>query len=96
MKESKFQSDTLKEIEKRFPGAIVTKLDANYIQGIPDILVLYNNHWATLEFKKSRNASHRPNQDYYVGKMKDMSFSAFIFPENKEEVLDEMARSFET
>lgn len=96
MKESKFQSDTIKEIEKRFPGAIVTKMDANYIQGIPDVLVLYNNKWATLEFKKTGKASHQPNQDYYVNRMNDMSFSAFIFPENKEKVLDEMARSFET
>lgn len=96
MKESKFQSETIKEIEERFPGAIVTKMDANYIQGIPDVLVLYNNHWGTLEFKKSGNASHQPNQDYYVNRMNDMSFSAFIFPENKEEVLNEMARSFET
>lgn len=96
MKESKFQSDTIKEIEKRFPGAIVTKMDANYIQGIPDVLVLYNNKWATLEFKKTGKASHQPNQDYYVNRMNGMSFSAFIFPENKEKVLDEMARSFET
>lgn len=96
MKESKFQSDTIKEIERRFPGAIVTKMDANYIQGIPDILVLYRNRWATLEFKKSEKASHQPNQDYYVNQMNNMSFSAFIFPENKEEVLDEMERSFKT
>lgn len=96
MKESKFQSDTIKEIERRFPGAIVTKMDANYIQGIPDILVLYQNRWATLEFKKSEKASHQPNQDYYVNQMNNMSFSAFIFPENKEEVLDEMERSFKT
>ena len=96
MKESKFQAETIKEIERRFPGAIVTKMDASYIQGIPDILVLYKNHWATLEFKKSENARHQPNQDYYVNQMNGMSFSAFIFPENKERVLDEMARSFET
>lgn len=92
--ENKFQSDLIKEIKQRFPGCIVTKMDANYIQGLPDLLVLYKNRWATLECKKSSSASHRPNQDYYVGLMKDMSYSSFIFPENKEEVLDEMERSF--
>ena len=94
--ENKFQSDLIKEIKQRFPGCIVTKMDANYIQGLPDLLVLYKNRWATLECKKSSSASHRPNQDYYVGLMKDMSYSSFIFPENKEEVLDEMERSFKS
>lgn len=94
MKESKFQAETVKEIKERFPGSIVMKMDANYIQGIPDILVLYKDKWAALEFKKSESSSHRPNQSYYVEKMNDMSYSSFIFPENKEEVLDEMERSF--
>lgn len=95
MRESKFQHDTIEEIKKRFPGSIVTKMDANYIQGIPDVLVLYKNRWATLEFKKSETASHQPNQDFYVGKMNDMSYSAFIFPENKETILDELQQAFE-
>lgn len=89
-KESKFQHDLIKEIKDRLPGCYVTKQDAGYIQGIPDLLVLYGERWATLECKKSENASHRPNQDYHVQKMNEMSFSRFIFPENKEEVLDEM------
>ena len=92
--ENKFQSDLIKEIKQRFPGCIVTKMDANYIQGLPDLLVLYKNRWATLECKKSSSASHRPNQDYYVGLMKDMSYSSFIFPENKEEVLDDLQKTF--
>ena len=71
------------------------KLDPDYIQGIPDLLVLYKDKWATLECKKSAKASKRPNQEHYVKKMNDMSFSAFIFPENKEEVLDELQQSFE-
>ena len=96
MRESQFQSKTIDEIKTRFPGAIVTKMDANYIQGIPDVLILYKNKWATLEFKKSGSASHRPNQDYYVGLMNDMSFSAFIYPENKEKVLDELQQAFES
>ena len=78
------------------PGAIVTKLDAKHIQGIPDLLILYNDRWATLEDKRSKDASHQPNQDYYVEKMNNMSFSAFIFPENKEEVLNDLQRALES
>jgi hypothetical protein len=82
------------EIKKRFTDAIVTKLDSSHIQGLPDLLVLYKDKWATLECKRSSNARHRPNQDYYVQKMNEMSFSSFICPENEEEVLNEMEQAF--
>lgn len=94
MRESKFQADLKKELKKMFPGCIVTKMDSGDIQGIPDLLVLYKDKWATLENKRSANASHRPNQEYYVDKMNDMSFSRFIYPENKEEVLNELRQTF--
>ena len=90
MRENKFQSDLIKELKKLFPGCIVLKNDPNYIQGIPDLLILYGKRWATLECKKSSDASVRPNQTYYVKRMNKMSFSRFIFPENKEEVLREL------
>lgn len=92
--ENKFQSDLKKELKERFPDCIVTKLDANDIQGIPDLLVLYKNKWATLECKKSEKARQQPNQPYYVEKMNDMSFSRFIYPENKDDVLDELEKKF--
>lgn len=76
-----------------FPEAIVIKVDPNYIQGLPDLLILNNNKWAALEVKRSINASHRPNQDYWVDKMNDMSFACFISPENEEEVLDEIQQA---
>ena len=85
-----------KELKKLFPGCIVTKLDSGDIQGIPDLLVLYKNKWATLENKKSKNATKRPNQEYYVNKMNEMSFSRFIYPENKEEVLNELQQAFKS
>lgn len=94
MLESKFQSNLIKEIKIRFPGSIVMKNDATYIQGIPDLLVLYKDKWAALECKKEAKAKHRPNQDYYVERMNKMSFSSFIYPENKEEILNAMERSF--
>ena len=95
MLESKFQHDLINELKVRFPGCIVMKNDASYIQGIPDLIVLFNDKWATLECKKSMHASHRPNQEYYVNLMNGMSFSSFICPENKEEVLDALERSFQ-
>ena len=94
MKENRFQSQLIKDIKSRFDGAIVLKNDANYIQGIPDLLILHNDKWAALECKRSKSASHRPNQDYYVGKMNDMSFARFISPENKDEVLNDLEKTF--
>lgn len=93
-RESEFQSKLKKELKERFPGCIVTKLDSGDIQGIPDLLVLYKDKWATLENKRSAKASKRPNQEYYVNKMDEMSFSRFIYPENKEEVLNELGEMF--
>ena len=72
------------------------KNDANYIQGIPDILILYHDTWASLECKKSASAKKQPNQEYYVRRMNEMSFSRFICPENKEEVLNELQQTFQT
>lgn len=94
MLENKFQAKLIREIKDMFPGCIVMKNDSSYIQGIPDLLILYENRWASLEVKKSSRASHRPNQNYYVEKMDDMSFSRFIYPENKEEVLKELHSYF--
>lgn len=96
MKESEFQSKLIKELKERFEGCMVLKNDPEYKQGVPDLLVLYGGKWAALECKRSQNASKRPNQEYYVDRMNQMSFSRFIFPENKEEVLNELQRSFES
>lgn len=93
-KENVFQAKLIKELKNMFPGCIVTKMDASYIQGIPDLLILYKNKWATLECKRSKSASKQTNQPYYVDLMNKMSFSRFIFPENKEEVLHELQRTF--
>ena len=92
--ENAFQADLIKELKKMFPGCFITKLDTSYIQGIPDLLILYKNKWATLECKKSKNAKKQVNQPHYVDLMNEMSFSRFIYPENKEEVLHDLQQSF--
>ena len=90
--ESGFQDRLIDELHDMFPGCLVLKQDA--FQGIPDLLILYNDKWASLECKKSSRADKQPNQDYYVGLMDEMSFSRFIYPENKEEVLRELEQAF--
>ena len=94
MLENKFKTKLVKEIEDMLPGCIVCHLDPNEIQGIPDLIILYENKWAVLEGKKNADATHRPNQDYYVDLMDRMSFARFIYPENKEEVLNELYEAF--
>lgn len=94
MLESKFQANLIKEIKERYPGCIVLKNDSSYLQGVPDLSVFYKDKWCTLEVKKSANASHQPNQDYYVNKMNEMSFSSFICPENKKDILDKLDQKF--
>lgn len=92
--ERDFQSGLIKEIKKRFNGCLVMKTDPTYIQGLPDLLILFKDKWAALEVKRSLKASKRPNQQYYVDLMNNMSFSRFICPENKEEILNELQQTF--
>lgn len=92
--ERDFQSGLIKELKVMLPGCIITKLDSSHIQGIPDLLILFRDKWATLECKKSVRAVKQPNQDYYVKRMNEMSFSRFISPENKEEVFHELEQTF--
>lgn len=96
MLENKFQAQLKKDLKNRFPGCIVMKADSADIQGIPDLLILYKDKWASLEAKQNAKARHRPNQDYYVNLMDGMSFSRFIYPENKEEVLNELQQTFQS
>lgn len=95
MAENRFKTNLIKELKNMFPGCMILHLDPNEIQGIPDLLILYEDKWAVLEGKDYAGASHRPNQDYYVDIMNNMSFAAFIYPENKEEVLYELQQTFQ-
>ena len=90
--ESGFQDRLRDELKSMFPGCMIFKMDQ--IQGIPDLLILYKNMWASLECKKNARAAKQSNQEYYVGLMDDMSFSSFIYPENKDEVLDALYLHF--
>jgi hypothetical protein len=94
LRENSFQAKLIREIKDLFPGCMVLKNDTGYIQGIPDLTILHGKNWAILECKKSKTAPAQPNQPEYVELLNNMSYSRFIYPENKEEVLNELQRAF--
>ena len=94
MRESQYQKELIDKIRELLPECVVIKNPTDYIQGLPDLLVLYKHMWAMLEVKPYETAAHQPNQDYYVQLFDDMSFAAFIFPENEEQVLYDLQQAF--
>ena len=93
-REGAYQSVLIKKIKTMLPGAMVLKNDSGYLQGVPDLIVLYKDKWACLEVKRSKSSPKQPNQDFYVRQMNKMSFAAFIYPENERQVLDALQRAF--
>lgn len=96
MRESMYQIELIKKLRLLFDGCIVLKNDSGYMQGIPDLLVLYMDRWGALEVKSSANEPYQPNQEWYLQKMDAMSFAACIYPENEEEILDALQSAFTT
>lgn len=96
MRENEYQAHLIKRLKRDFPGCTVLKNDSGYLQGIPDLTILFEDKWALLEVKVSDNASEQPNQRWYVNLLDTMSFAAFIFPENEEEVIHDLQRAFQT
>jgi hypothetical protein len=94
MREAQYQRYLIERIEGMFPGCLILKNDSSYIQGIPDLLVLWGRCWAMLEVKPSGRSRSSPNQDYYIRVLDEFSFASFIYPENEEEVLRELQFAF--
>lgn len=86
-RESRYQLGLIQRLYDIYPGCFITKLDSSYTQGIPDLLILFGPRWAALEVKAAANSPVQPNQKWHVDTMNEMSFAAFICPENEEEVL---------
>lgn len=94
MLEREFQAEVVRDLRSIFPDATVILPDSSRQQGIADIIILIEGHWAALEVKRSAKAPYRPNQEYYIEKYKQYTYAAFIYPENKEEILNEIQRAF--
>ena len=90
VRENKYQQGLIKRIGQCLPGCLILKNDPNYLQGVPDLLVLYGDLWAMLEVKASKSAPVRPNQKFYVERLNNMGFARFVYPEDDEYILKEM------
>lgn len=99
MRERDYQAGLIKKLRKLYPGCIIMKNDSGYIQGIPDLTILYKDRWAALEVK-IREPNHakafEPNQEWFIETMSEMSFAACIYPENEKEVLRGLQQTFTT
>lgn len=95
IRENRFQANLIKRLRNEFPGCVILKNDPTYIQGFPDLLILYRDKWAALECKRDICAEHQPNQEYYVSMLNEMSYSNFIYPQNQEAVIDDLQRTFQ-
>ena len=96
MRESVYQARLIKKLRRLFPGCLILKNDPNYIQGIPDLLILWGGRWAFLEDKSSQNAPIQPNQEYWIDYLNEMWFAAFIYPENEAEILDALQQALKS
>lgn len=94
MLESAYQNKLIKKLGRLFPDSFIMKNDSAYMQGVPDLLILVGTKWAMLEVKPSRRAGEQPNQRFYVDLLNAMSYSAFVYPENEEEVLADLQQLF--
>lgn len=94
MLESVYQSRLIKKLKRTLPGCVILKNDTDYLQGIPDLLILWRNKWAMLEVKGMVDSPNQPNQEYYIDLLDGMSFAAFISPETEEDVLYDLQQAF--
>ena len=94
MLESRYQALLIKRLEGMFPGIVILKNDTDYLQGFPDLTLLWQRYWAVLEVKARLDAPFQPNQEWYLQELDAMSFASVICPDNEEEVLHELEQAF--
>lgn len=95
MQERTYQPRVIKRLREEFPGCLILKNDSSYMQGVPDLIVLYGPYWAMLEVKANKDSAFQPNQAYYVSELNHMGYAAFIFPENEDEVFRDLQRALQ-
>lgn len=93
MLERKYQPELIKRLRIRFPGCVILKNDSSYMQGVPDLIILWHDRWGMLEIKRNLTSPYQPNQEYYIGMLNQMSFASVICPDNEDEVIRALERA---
>lgn len=89
-KESEFQKKVASWLRER--GCRVIKQDPTIgkQKGIPDLLAIKEGLWIMLEIKAAKNSAHQPGQDDWVAWADENSYGKFVYPENWEEIQEEL------
>lgn len=95
MLERDYQAQLIKKLRRKFRGCIILKNDSEYLQGIPDLTILFEDRWATLEVKAAEDSPTQPNQCYYVDLLDIMSYSSFVYPANEDAVIQDLKDHFQ-
>lgn len=91
--ETAYQRKLVTKLKALLPGCHIVQNDPQRNQGIPDLLILWRDRWAMLEVKRSETAPAQANQPFHVCHFNDMSYAAFIYPENEEEILSDLQQA---
>ncbi len=94
-KETNFEKKVIEKLMRWYPDAIVLKIHPGLNPGFPDRLALIGSSWLAFEVKRSIDSAKRPNQDYYIDLLNQMSAASFVYPENQERFFDEVQRTFQ-
>jgi hypothetical protein len=93
--ESEFKKQVKQRIRERFPNLDLDFINTKpYNRSMPDTFVIGPWAWAALEFKRSALAAQQANQDYHIERLNRKGYATFVFPENLEEVLDDLEGVF--
>lgn len=90
--EAQFKKDFLKKVEARLRHNkvpyLVLKVDSTFDRSKPDTIILADHGWCALEFKRSKSASHRPNQDFWIKYLNEIGgLALFVYPEKEDEFI---------
>lgn len=95
MPERHYQAKLIKRLRAEFDGCLILKNDSQYMQGIPDLIILHGPYWAMLEIKADADAAFQPNQAYWISELNHMGYASFIYPEIEDEVFRDLQRTLE-
>jgi Holliday junction resolvase len=89
-KESDFQAKVIKKLKSLGLAVVKNQAGPGVPTGFPDLTAFGEGIYFCLECKASARAKKQPRQDYWVNKLNEWSYAAFIYPSNYDKVMSEI------